>query len=284
MRRSAVPDNSAATNTIRTAAPRLTPSSVNDLLCPAKYKLLRIDRVWKKRDPLIPVAHGKSVHQLLNLVYSARVNGEVDLSNLEAQARGAVMGNTYPRSIDVEEQVGRVMAAVRGFVAADDYEDIQGILPGGLEKGGEFPLLMENGRVLCILSAVLDCLLVRQSQGEKLIIRERKTTAQRIDLKECYIQMRIAKKMYPQYRDIAIEFDWLDEDNRVIRDTVTARMVRGQHQIVLGMAYKVLTATDFPAVPGETQCRYCSEREKCQQLPADEISEAALRLMAERLS
>jgi hypothetical protein len=279
-----VPDNSGITDTIQTVAPRLTPSSVNDLLCPAKYKLLRIDRVWKKRDPLVPVAHGKSVHQVLNIVYSARVGGEVDLSNLEAQARGAVMNNWYPRGIDVEEQVRRVMAAVRGFAAADDYEDIQGILPGGLEKGGEFSLRLEDGRVLCVLSAVLDCLLVRDSQPDTLIIRERKTTAQRIDLKECYIQMRIARKMFPQYPNIAIEFDWLDEDNRVIRDTVTARMVRGQHQIVLGMAYRVLTATEFQAVPGETQCRYCSEREKCQQLPADEINEVALRRMAAALA
>ena len=278
-----MPDNSGATDTVQTAAPRLTPSSVNDLLCPAKYKLLRIDRLWKKRDPLIPVAHGNSVHQVLNWVYSARVGGEVDLSNLEAQARGAVMSNWYPRGIDVEEQVSRVMAAVRGFVAADDYEDIQGILLGGLEKGGEFPLRLDDGRVLCVLSAVLDCILVRESQADTLVVRERKTTAQRIDLKECYIQMRIARKMYPQYPNIVIEFDWLDEDCRVIRDTVTARMVRGQHQIVLGMAYRVLTATEFVAVPGETQCRFCSEREKCQQLPADEISEAALRRMAERL-
>ena len=276
-------DNSAATDTVQTVAPRLTPSSVNDLLCPAKYRLLRIDRVWKKRDPLLPVAHGKSVHQVLNLVYSARAHGEVDLSNLEAQARGAVMNNWYPRGADVEEQVNRVMAAVRGFVAADDEEDIEGILPGGLEKGGEFPLCLEDGRVLCVLSAVLDCILVRESQPDTLVIRERKTTAQRIDLKECYIQMRIGKKMYPQYPHIVIEFDWLDEDNRVIRDTVTARMVRGQHQIVLGMAYKVLTATEFPAVPGETQCRYCSEREHCQQLPPDQVSEAALRRIAERL-
>jgi hypothetical protein len=142
---------------------------------------------------------------------------------------------------------------------------------------------MGETRVLCILSARLDCVLFRRSNPDTLIIRERKTTAQRVDLKECYIMMRIAKKKYPEYKQIVIEFDWLDSDNRVIRDTITQREVAGQHKIVMGMAYKVLTATEYPAVPGEQVCKFCPHRIACQGLPADEIAETALQQMAEEL-
>ena len=263
---------------VQTAAPRLTPSAVNDLLCPKKYRRLRIERRWPKRDAALPVAHGKAVHAVLQTLYAARVGGEVELSNLEAMARGAVRNTWYPRDCDKEEQVGRVMAAVNGFIASDDYEDIEGILD--LEREGQFEVRM-GGRVLCVMSATLDCALVRASQPDTLVIKERKTTAQRIDLKECYIQMRVAWKMYPKFSKIVIEYDWLDEDNRVARDTITMREVKGQHQIVLSMAYRVLTATEFPSIPCEAACRFCPSRDECATLPADDMSEEQLRRFAD---
>jgi len=264
--------------TIQTTAPRLTPSAVNDLLCPKKYKRLRIDRLWPKRDPILAVAHGKAVHAVLQAVYAARVGGTVSLDNLEALTRGAVRDTWYPQEIEREREVQRVMAAVRGFVDADDYEDISGILD--LEREGQFEIRM-GGRALCVMSATLDCTLVRASEDDTVVIRERKTTAQRIDLKECYIQMRVARKMYPAYPRVVIEFDWLDEDNRVARDTITMREVKGQHQIVLGMAYRVLTATEFPAIPCEAACRFCPSRDECATLPADDMSEEQLRRFAD---
>lgn len=275
-----MPDNSAATDIVQTSAPRLTPSSVGDLRCPAKYKHLRIDRNWPKRDVILPVAHGKAVHAVLRDVYTERSVGTVDASKLEAQSRAAVRNTWYPKEADREEQVKRVVCAVRGFIDADDEEDIRGIL--GLEQQGEFEIRLLDGRVLCVVSAKLDCLLVRASDPDTLVIRERKTTAQRVDLAESYLMMRVARKMYPQYGKVAIEYDWLDEDCRVVRDTVTMAEVRGQHQIVLGLAYRVLTATEFPAIAGEAVCKFCPRRSLCQSLPADEVSEATLRGYAER--
>ena len=276
-----MPDNSAATDIVQTTAPRLTPSSVGDLRCPAKYKLLRIDRNWPKRDVILPVAHGKAVHAVLRDVYTERSAGTVDISNLEAQARAAVRNTWYPKEANREEQVKRVMSAVLGFINADDEEDIKGVLK--LEEQGEFEIRLPDGRVLCVMSAKLDCLLVRATDPDTLVIRERKTTSQRVDLAECYLMMRVARKMYPQYGNVVIEFDWLDEDCRVVRDTVTMAEVRGQHQIVLGLAYRVLTATEFPAIPSEEACKFCPRRSLCQSLPADEVSEATLRRMAEQL-
>ncbi len=282
-----MPDNSAVTDTVQTVAARLTCSSVGDLACPKKYKLLRIERAWPSRDVLLPVAHGKAVHAALRDIYTDRSGGDLDLTNLEAVARGAVRNTWYPRDIDREAQVQRVMAAVRGFVQADDYEDIEGIL--GLEVQGEFEVRVRDGdtgevRVLCVISSRLDCALSRASSPDTLVIRERKTTAQRVDLRECYIMMRVAKKKYPDYKQVVIEFDWLDpEDNRVVRDTITQREVAGQHRIVMGLAYKVLTATEYPAVPGEQVCKFCPHRTSCQSLPPDVMSEAALRKMADGL-
>ena len=265
---------------IHTSACRITPSAVNDLQCALKFKTLRIDRIWKKRDAILPAAHGKAVHLVLQNVYANRVGGTVDLSNLEALSRGAVRNTWYPKDIDMETQVRRVMAASRAFVDADDEEDIAGILD--LERGGQFEVKME-GQVLCVISATLDCLLVRASRPDTLVLREWKTTAQRIDLKECFIQFWIAHKMYPAYKQIVIEFDWLDEeDRRITRDTVTLREIKGQRQIILGMAYKVLTATEFPASPGSVCC-YCPRREECQSLPAEDIRENQFRRMADQL-
>jgi hypothetical protein len=66
----------------------------------------------------------------------------------------------------------------------------------------------------------------------------------------------------------------------VIRDTVTAHEIAGQHAVVMGLTYKVLTGTEFPKLPGEVCC-YCQQRDSCQALPGETYSAALLQSMAD---
>ncbi len=256
---------------VRTAAPRLTVSSIGDLACPRKYKHTRIDRNWGKRDVIYAVANGLAVHTVLHDLYGDRRGHELNLSRLPAQALDAVWATKWPQGTDRQEAVGRVITSVHGFINADDEEAIEGTLD--IERQGQFEVTdKKTGEVLFVVSATLDRTLVRASEPHRGIVRESKTTAQKISLKEAYLQLWVARKMY-QGRGLtswAVEYDFLDEDYRVVRETVEWEDVQGQSQIILQRAMRVLYATEYPAIPG-AQCTYCSLRDDCTSLPAEGI-------------
>ena len=111
---------------VKTTAPRITVSSLQDLACPKRYKRKRIDRIWEPRDAIYAVANGTAVHRVLRDVYEARRGWEVSLKHLEDQALDSVYATKYPVGFDRDGAVARVIASVRGFVEADDEEAIEG--------------------------------------------------------------------------------------------------------------------------------------------------------------
>ena len=254
---------------IQTDLPRITPSSVGDLECSKKYWKLRVQKEWPKREPLEAVAHGNAVHKVLRQVYLRRANSEPDMRNLRALAEGAVGGERYPEGYDHSRAVKRVIDAVGGFVNSDDYEDVDGTI--ALERQVEFPFI-RHGEPLYLVSATLDRILVRASRPTQLVVRDYKTTAQRINLQEAFIILWVAKRAYPDFESYALEYDWLDEENRVKRDTIPGTQLRGQHRIITEAAVRVLTATEHHAEPGAC-CTYCPLRVECQRLDPVEIEE-----------
>ena len=254
---------------VKTTAPRITVSSLQDLACPKRYKRKRIDRIWEPRDAIYAVANGTAVHRVLRDVYEARRGWEVSLKHLEDQALDSVYATKYPVGFDRDGAVARVIASVRGFVEADDEEAIEGTFD--LERQGQFEVKdKRTGRVLFVASAKLDRTLIRASCPDRLVVRESKTTAQRISLKEVFLQLWVARKMHPGCASYAIEFDFLDADLRVVRETVEWETVQGQGPIVLRQALRVIDATEYPAIPCES-CTYCEMRDECTKLPAEEM-------------
>lgn len=265
---------------VRTAAPRITVSSVQDMACPKKYKHTRIDRNWGKRDVIYAVANGLAVHAVLHDLYGDRCGYELNLTRLPAQAMDAVWATKWPQGTNRQQAVGRVITSVHAFVDADDEEAISGTLD--IERQGQFPVTdKKTGEVLFVVSATLDRTLIRASESHRLIVRESKTTAQKISLKEAFLQLWVARKMYSgidsgmDLTSWAVEYDFLDEDYRVVRETVEWEDVMGQSAIILQRAMRVLYATEYPAVPG-SQCTYCSLRDDCTSLPGEGIDSEAM--------
>lgn len=252
-----------------TVVPRITPSSANDLECPKKYKTLRIDKNWPMREPMDSVAHGIAVHDVLRQVYATRVGGQPNLAHVEALTRTAVYRGRYSDRQDRQEAVQRVIAAVCGYVGCDDAEDVEGTID--LERQSEF-VYQHQGKPLFMVSAKLDRTLVRASQPTRLVNRDYKTTRPRIDLREAFVALWVAKKQYPGYSSYALELDWIDEDNRVRRDVIEGHELRGQHAVMTELALNVLMAQEWPAIPGDT-CTYCPLRSQCQGLPVEELAE-----------
>ena len=257
---------------LKTSLFRLTVSAIGSLDCPRKFKDERIERNWDTtRGPIFAVAHGQAVHKVLHSLYSTRRGWEIDLSRLEAIAKGAVWGTSYPAGIDREKAISQVILSVKAFVEADDDEAVEGTID--LEQQGQF--IVQDRRTdegLFIASARLDRTPIRASEPQRLVLRESKTTKQRISLQESFLQLWIARKMYPskKYPDLhinswAIEYDFLDQDLRVVRDVVEWEDVQGQSVLLLRKVMRVLNATDYPAIQCE-QCVYCKFREECCSL------------------
>ena len=255
---------------LQTELPRVTSSSINDLMgCPEKYRRLRVERNWPYREPILATAHGTAVHWVVMNVYQSRRGGEPDLTNVMALARDAVRRGRYPKEIDREEQIRRVVDDVRAFAQADDAEDVDGTI--GLEVQGEF-LVTYEGIPLYLMSATLDRVLIRITEKSRLVVRELKTGVPRVDLRVAYVILRVAKKLYPDFASYALEIDSFDGEHRVTRDIIEGKELNGQHAIISERAREVFLAGrqgNWPRVSGDS-CTYCPSRQSCVRCPAEE--------------
>lgn len=258
------------TDTVWTHIPRITPSSVGDLECARKYYTLRVLKQWPSRPPLENVAFGVAVHDVLRQVYTTRRGSVLDLANVEAMARSAVYKARYPRDVDRARALVKVVDAVCMYTANDDEEDVAATLD--LERMTEFPF-RHGGQDIYMVSAKIDRTLVRPSAPSRLVARDYKMTAQRIDLREAFILLWSAKQMRPGYAEYAIEYDWIDaEDRQVRRDVVEGYELRGQHAIIRDAALRILDGDDHLPSPGDA-CTFCPLRQNCQGLDAVELAE-----------
>lgn len=165
------------------------------------------------------------------------------------------------------EETDKVIAAVCAFAENDasDPEAVAGIIE--LEAQLEHPLLHE-GEEIGLYSAKLDQILCRVSDPDRLIVREFKTKSPRIDLRECVLQLGLAKRKYPDFDHYAIEFLWLDEDGRVTMDVVQDSDLKGIHAVVREAAISALTDTEHKTTTGEG-CVYCPNRDRCPAQKAE---------------
>ena len=262
---------------VKTPLHRLTVSSINDLDCPRKYFDSRIQRNWDdSRGPIFAVANGQATHKVNKAVYEARRGYELDLTRLEALAKGAVYSTAYPPETDRQAAVDKVIQSSRAFAEADDEEAIEGTLD--LERQGQFEVKnRRTGEGLFLASGKLDRTLVRASEPYRGIVRESKTTKQKISLQESFLMLWIFRKMYPRLHlsSWAIEYDFLDADLRVVREIVEWEDVQDQSMILLRKALRVFNSTEYPAIQGDC-CTYCKFREECCTLQDESVDLDAL--------
>lgn len=259
-------------DTVTTALPRLTPSSVADLECALKYKTLRIDRNWgsNNRDFGAAIAHGTAVHDVLRRVVRPGGKYEADLEHVEALARQAVYRGRYPAGTDRDGATEKVLSTVRAYVASDD--DLANTI--SVERPEEFDY-WHNAAPLFRVSVKIDRILVRPESPTTLVIRDYKLTARpKISLPEAFLYLWAAKKAFGSqgYDEFLFEYDFIDPDNRVTREVVSGHDVRGQHPLIVEAAVRVIRADEWPACVGEA-CIYCPLRgtETCPALPAEHM-------------
>ncbi len=262
---------------VKTPLHRLTVSSINDLDCPRKYFDSRIQRNWDdSRGPIFAVANGQAIHKVNKAIYEARRGYELDLTRLEALAKGAVYGTAYPPETNRQAAVDKVIQSSRAFAEADDEEAIEGTLD--LERQGQFEVKnRRTGEGLFLASGKLGRTLVRASEPHRGVIRESKTTKQKISLQEAFLMLWIFRKMYTSLHlsSWAIEYDFLDADLRVVREIVDWEDVQGQSAILLRKALRVFRSTQYPAIQGEA-CTYCRFRDECCTLQDEPVDLDAL--------
>jgi len=249
------------------ALPRVTPSSIGDLECHRRHWILRQKREWPKRPMIRSVAFGIAVHDTLRQVYHHRVADKPCLDHIEAWARTAVFRGRWPEDTDRPAETDKVIAAVCAFVENDasDQEAVEGII--SLEVQIEHPLV-HVGEEIGLYSAKLDQVLCRKSDANRLIVREFKTTMPRLHLQECYLQLSLAKRKYPDFVHYAIEFLWLDEDGRVTMDVVEDSDLKGIHAVVRQAAIAAITDAEHKATTGEW-CVFCLLRDTCPEKKAE---------------
>ena len=243
--------------------PRISPSSIPDLECGRRYYQLRQLKVWPPRPMIEAVAFGIAVHEVLRLAFSNRTGGKPCLEHVEGWARTAVWRGRYPDGTDRQAATERVIAAVCAFIQndADDEEGVAGTI--SIEKQDEFPRYYK-GQPLFLVSAKIDRIFSRASDSTRLVARNYKTSRPRLDLRQAFLELWLAKRLYPDFKSYVLEYIWLDpEDHRVSMDVVTEKDLRGIHDIVMQAAIKVLTDTDHKPCPGEC-CTYCPIREGCE--------------------
>jgi hypothetical protein len=256
VRRTTMPDIARVSS-----LPRVTPSSIGDLECHRRHWILRQKREWPKRPMIRAVAFGICVHETLRLCYQNRVGDKPCLDHVGAWARTAVWKGRWPESVNRSEETDKVITAVCAFVENDasDPEAVMGIM--ALEAQLEHPLTHE-GEEIGLYSAKLDQILCRASEPNRLVVREIKTTSPRIDLRECYLQLSLAKRKYPDFGKYAIEFLWLNDDGRVTMDVVEDNDLKGIHAVVRQAAVAAITDTEHTPTSGEG-CIYCPIRDTC---------------------
>lgn len=259
--------------TVRTNLPRVTVSSVIDLLaCPKKFNYDRVSRDWGNEEPSDNVARGKALHSVMRDLYSRRIDGDVPLDHLDAVVDRAFKKGRFSPDADKDAECQRISSMARVLVESDDIEDIMGTL--AVEISIDYDLY-RKGRPLIKISARLDRVLVRASEPCVLVVRDYKSGRIKIDLAEAYIILRAAKHKWPDHDQYLLELDGFDEEGRVVREKVDYEECREQHDYFRTRAVEVLTRgydhNEWPAGPSD-RCTYCRIRQECQGLPADDIN------------
>lgn len=241
--------------------PELSPSSIGDLACSKRYHTLRILNLWPPKSAIGAVARGSAFHNVMNSLYSSRYEGQLDARDIPALAREAVQRQSWPAGTTLAEEAARVECLARTFLASEDPEDVSATLCTETAVGFVFHYC---NKPLAYIKATLDRVLVRAEEPDVLVIKEYKTTAQRVELREALLLLWCAKTRWPGFKYV-LEYEWIDAaEGSVLRTVVTTDMVQGQLKLLVGSLLRVLS-TPPVAEPGP-KCQWCHLRPECQEL------------------
>lgn len=253
-------------DTITTPLPKLTVSSRQDLACSKKWHILRVSKTgWGAPRTFAPsVGRGLALHATLAALHAARWDGNLPMGDLPTFARQAAFAARYGPEVNRSAEAETVEEMARLFVDNQDPEDVSNIL--ALETQVEFDYYFRD-EPLARISSTLDRVLCRPEAPEKLIIQDIKTTKQRLDLGECFLQLWAAKRKWPGYESYDLELLWLDlESSSVMVDVIPHRMVRGQLRLLTLALLRIRDLPEPLAEPSVEACRWCPARESCQSL------------------
>lgn len=242
--------------------PILSPSSISDLTCKKRFHHLRVLNLWPPKTAISAVARGSAFHGLMNSLYANRFEGQVDTRDIPALAREAVQRQMWPGETVLKDETARVEHLALVYLQSEDPEDIPATIC--TETTIEF-VYWRCGKPLASIKATLDRVLVRPEQPETLIIKEYKTSAQRVELREALLLLWCARTRWPGFKYV-LEYEWINVEGTVERTTVTTDMVQGQLKLLVHSLLRVLSTPPVPE-PG-AKCQWCYLRPECQELGA----------------
>lgn len=252
-------------DTIQTALPKLTVSSRNDLSCSRKWHVLRVTKSgWgPPREFPVSVGRGSALHSCLQNLHAARWDDQLPLDDLPTYARQAAYAARYGPSVSRDSEAEVVGEMARLFLGNQDPEDVGAIV--ALETQIEFDYIYK-GEGLARISATIDRVLCRPESPQTLVIQDFKTTKQRLDLAECFIQLWCASRRWPNYDEWTLELIWLDlDEGQVTVDVIPHRLCRGQLKLLTAALLRVKHLPPVPE-PSVECCQFCPQRDDCQGL------------------
>ncbi len=240
--------------------PELSPSSIGDLACSKRYHTLRVLNLWPPKSAIGAVARGSAFHGVINSLYASRHEGQLDTRDIPALAREAVQRQSWPAGTVLAEETARVENLARTYLRSEDPEDIATTI--GTETLIGF-VFHHCDKPLAYIKAMLDRVLVRAEEPDVLVVKEYKTSQQRVELREALILLWCAKTRWPGFRYV-LEYEWIDAERSVERTVVTTDMVQGQLKLLVHSLLRVLN-TPPHSEPG-SKCHWCHLRAECQEL------------------
>ena len=240
--------------------PELSPSSIGDLACSKRYHTLRVLNLWPPKSAIGAVARGSAFHGVMNSLYASRHEGQLDTRDIPALAREAVQRQSWPAGTVLAEETARVENLARTYLKSEDPEDIAATI--GTETSVGF-VFHHCEQPLAYIKATLDRVLIRADALDLLVVKEYKTSQQRVELREALILLWCAKTRWPGFKYI-LEYEWIDSEGSVERTVVTTDMVQGQLKLLVTALLRVLNTAPHPE-PGP-RCQWCHLRPECQEL------------------
>lgn len=250
-------------DTINTPLPKLTVSSRGDLACSLKWDLTRVKKTaWSGPRSFPPsVGRGLALHSCLHALHAARRGDTLPMGDLPVYARQAAFAARYGPEVNRDSEAQTVEEMARLFVDHQDPGDIQSIV--ALETQIEFDYIY-RGEGLARISATIDRALCREPGV--LTVQDYKSTKQKLDLAEFFILMWCASRKWPEYDRWELELLWINLDEGTVTvDVISHRHVRGQLKILTTALLRVLHLPPV-AEPNVEVCKWCMNREKCQNL------------------
>ncbi len=245
--------------------PKITPTGVLDLACPAKFWTLRVLKQWPPRQTNSYGAFGDALHTTLRHVYDVTNPNRPDLANLDAYIFKAMKKHRYADENAKAADSARISQMVRGYVAAEDndeHTDAKGTI--AVERLFEHTVTYRD-KPLFVLSARLDRLIVRPDEPQTLIVRDYKTGGSPVPLESSFCQLWAAKLKYGErFANYRLEIDHIDSDGRIDRDIVETTTFKGIRRWIVERTIAVLTAAEQPEQPSEDACTWCVLAPGCQ--------------------